>query len=168
MNTRTLAFVAFAATSAPLTAQTYDPAVSAMREQWTMTAGFLRKAVDQMPESDFNYRPVATVRTFAEIIKHVTATQLSLCSSAIDGHPLTDGTETKATSKADIARELQESMNYCTKAYAQDLRTVGGNPSAASARYFALAHNTAHNDEHYGNIATYMRMKGMVPPSSQR
>ena len=34
-------------------------------------------------------------------------------------------------------------------------------------RLFALMLNATHNAEHYGNIVTYMRMKGMVPPSSQ-
>jgi hypothetical protein len=30
-----------------------------------------------------------------------------------------------------------------------------------------LSVNTAHTDEHYGNMVTYLRLKGIVPPSSE-
>lgn len=139
-----------------------------MRSEWSMTADFLQKAVAQMPEAEFNYRPVASVRTFGEIVKHVTATQLVLCRVAMGEGYLTDGIETRSTAKSDIAKELKDSMEYCAKAYSQDLTKLLGDPSLRTARYSALAHNTAHNGEHYGNIVTYMRMKGLVPPSSQR
>ncbi|HYV98474.1 MAG TPA: DinB family protein, partial [Gemmatimonadaceae bacterium] len=162
--------IAIAPTIAPaIAAQGTDPAVKGMRTEWGMTAGFLRTAVEQMPEADFAYKPVSTVRTFGEIIKHITATQMALCGVALgDKKFLSDGVETASTKKADIARELQDSMEYCSRAYAQDIAKLDIDAAQRQMRYDVLAHNTAHNGEHYGNIATYMRMKGMVPPSSQR
>ena len=35
-------------------------------------------------------------------------------------------------------------------------------------KLFALNFNIAHDMEHYGNMVTYMRIRGMTPPSSQR
>ena len=34
-------------------------------------------------------------------------------------------------------------------------------------RFWALVMNTSHDDEHYGNLVTYLRINGMVPPSSK-
>ena len=154
--------------ASPLAGQGTDAAVKGMRSEWQMTANFLRTAVEQMPEADFAYKPVASVRTFGELVKHITATQLVLCAVALGEKSLADGVETPSTRKSDLAKELQDSMDYCAKAYAQDLSKLPLEPGYREHRYYVLAHNTAHNGEHYGNIATYMRMKGLVPPSSQR
>jgi uncharacterized damage-inducible protein DinB len=43
-----------------------------------------------------------------------------------------------------------------------------GGVNAQASRGSVLVFNTAHNNEHYGNIIVYLRLKGIVPPSTAR
>jgi hypothetical protein len=82
------------------------------------------------------------------------------------------GIEKSKTSKADLVKALNDAFAYCDKAYdgmtdAKAVETVkffGGD----RAKLTVLSFNNAHNDEHYGNLVTYMRIKGLVPPSSEQ
>ena len=79
--------------------------------------------------------------------------------------------EKTAKTKAALVKALKESTAYCAKAYAIPVSSGGmavqlfGSPNT---RFGALALNLMHDGEHYGNIVTYMRIKGLVPPSSRR
>ncbi|MGZ8376951.1 MAG: DinB family protein [Gemmatirosa sp.] len=149
-----------------------DPGVAAMREQWRQVTAFVTAAAEELPEAEYAYRPVATVRTFGQLFGHVAGAQYMMCAAAL-GEPARgeDEIEKSATTKAALVQALKASTAYCARAYAQ--------PAAATAatvelfgqrqpRAQVLALNAVHNGEHYGNIITYMRMKGMVPPSSRR
>ncbi|MBI2615578.1 MAG: hypothetical protein HYW52_07895 [Gemmatimonadetes bacterium] len=77
----------------------------------------------------------------------------------------------KTTSKAALVQALKDAFAYCDTAYqiadmkAMEEVTLMG--SMKGSRLWALVFNVAHNNEHYGNVVTYFRLKGMVPPSSQ-
>jgi len=148
-----------------------DPGIAALRENWKGMIQYITKAAEELSEADYAYRPVETVRTFGQIIGHVAGSQNLMCAAALgDAQPAEDAVERAATTKAALVKALQESTAYCEKAYAIT-------PAAASAsvdlfgqpmtRYGAITLNAVHDGEHYGNIVTYMRMKGMVPPSSR-
>lgn len=102
------ALIGSIACASSVSAQSVDAAVSGMRTEWEMTANYLRKAAEQMPEPDFGYRP-ESVRSFRDMLKHITATQVVLCGVALGEKPLRDGVETGAMTKADVAKELQDS-----------------------------------------------------------
>jgi len=78
----------------------------------------------------------------------------------------------KTTSKADLVKAIKDAFAYCdgayqmsdTKANTEQVTFFG---SMTGSRLWALMFNVAHNSEHYGNLVTYFRLKGMVPPSSQ-
>lgn len=148
-----------------------DPGIAALDAQWRQVTRFITRAAEQLSPEDYAYRPVATVRTFGQLIGHVAGAQFAMCAAALGDKPRgEDDIEKSVTTKGDLVAALKQSTEYCNKAYAQ---------SAASAatitdlygdkvpRMNALALNAVHNGEHYGNIITYMRMKGLVPPSSQ-
>lgn len=148
-----------------------NPAVSTTGKLWEQMTGYIVKAAEQVPESDYAFRPIPSVRTFGQLIGHVAGAQNLICGAAL-GEKLggEDDIEKTKTTKADLTAALKASTGHCRRAYAQS--------DAASAsmtklfgqdqtRLFALNLNTTHNAEHYGNIVTYMRIKGMVPPSSQ-
>jgi uncharacterized damage-inducible protein DinB len=151
-----------------------DPAAAAiagLRDNWQQVASYLTRAADQLSEADYSYRPVETVRTFGQIIGHVAGSQFMMCAAALgDSVPAEDAVEKAATTKEALVKALRESTDYCARAYAQT-----GAAAAAPTELFGqrvpraqvLALNAVHDGEHYGNIVTYMRMKGMVPPSSQ-
>ena len=149
-----------------------DVSIAALRSNWQQAIGNITKAAEELSEADYAYRPVATVRTFGEIVGHVAGSQNLMCAAALgEKQPAEDAIEKAAKSKAAILKALHESVEYCTKAYAMTAATAGLSTQLfgeTSTRVGALALNAVHDGEHYGNIVTYMRMKGMVPPSSRR
>jgi hypothetical protein len=139
---------------------------SALRWEWHASARALVAAAEAMPETEYAFRPAAGMRTFSEIISHVAATQRILCGVALGERQWADAVGSGATSKAALVRELQQSMDQCTWAYAQDLQLLADN--VRKDRYEALTYNTTHNAERFGNIAAYMMMKGLVPPPGKQ
>jgi glyceraldehyde-3-phosphate dehydrogenase/erythrose-4-phosphate dehydrogenase len=120
-----------------------------------------------MPEARYSYRPTPDVRTFGEVVLHVASAHQLLCGIVFGEKEKDLG---KPTAKADIVAALKGSIQYCERAYTiSDLQamtpaTVFDQPRT---QLYALMTNAWHDNEHYGNIVTYMRLQGMVPPSSQ-
>lgn len=149
-----------------------NPVVSAMKNEWTQVAGYIAKAADQMPEADYAFKPTPTVRTFGELIGHLAGSQNLICSSALGETPKAteDDIEKNVKTKSGLVAALRASTDFCARAYAQSDAAMSGATKlfgSDATRFAALARNTIHDGEHYGNIVTYMRIKGMVPPSSQ-
>ena len=153
-----------------------SPAVSTARELWKIASDNVLAAAQQMPEANYDFKPTPDVRSFGQIIGHVTNGQQLLCGMALGQAP----TEKTATSKAELVAGLEASIALCGKAYAMsDAESFKPLSAAAQKAWkangfgdpktqlFALMMNAWHDNEHYGNIVTYMRLKGMVPPSSQ-
>src|SRR5215475_692883 len=132
----------------------------------------LRKAAEKMPEENYAFKPVDTVRSYGQIVGHVADAQYIFCSLALgEKNPAPDIEHTR-TSKADLIAALGTAFAYCDKAYdgmtdatAVQMIKLFGNDAP---RLSALTVNNMHNLEHYGNLATYMRMKNIVPPSSEQ
>ncbi len=114
------------------------------------------KSAELVPADKYAYRPVATVRTFGELIAHVADAYLWYCNRA-SGRNLdwSDAIEKGRTDKATVTLKLKESLAVCTAAY--------GN---SSSNAHGLLNNLSHTNQHYGNIVTYLRMMGLVPPTS--
>jgi uncharacterized damage-inducible protein DinB len=134
-------------------------------------SGYIARAAEQMSEADYAYRPVASVRTFGQLVGHVAGAQRVYCAAVLgDAPPREDAVEKSATTKAALVAALKESTAYCERAYAiSDAQAAASVQSMGDSgtKLSFLAFNATHDAEHYGNIVTYMRMKGMVPPSSQ-
>src|SRR6516165_6700729 len=132
----------------------------------------LLKSAEKMPEENYSFKPVDTVRSYGQIVGHVADAQYLFCSIALgEKNPAPDIEHTK-TSKADLIAALNAAFAYCDKAYdtmtdtsaVQIIKLFGSD----APRLSALTVNNMHNLEHYGNLATYMRIKGIVPPSSEK
>jgi uncharacterized damage-inducible protein DinB len=154
---------------------TANPISRSIKSQWSTAKKNLIESADQMPESNFAFKPVDTVRSFGAILAHVAGANYVFCSAAL-GEKSPHGEdefEKSATTKDAIVKALRESVAYCDKAYdaltdqsaAAMVEMPFGMPS--SPRATALMANTGHVQEHYGNLVTYFRIKGMVPPSSR-
>jgi uncharacterized damage-inducible protein DinB len=165
----TLALGAFC--PAVVSAQAADPAIAALRDQWAGMIDNITKAADEMTEANYAYKPVPTVRSFGELIAHVAGSQHLICATALgEKAPAEDAVEKGAKTKAAIVKALKESTDHCKKAYAlaaKDAATSVELFGAKNTKIGALVLNAVHDGEHYGNVVTYMRMKGMVPPSSK-
>ncbi len=136
------------------------------------------EAVDAMPAREFSFRPTQETRTFAQLVGHVINANWFFCSQAkTERPPNTINYETLAD-KAALVKALREVMSYCDGAYegttdanftqpVQMQAGVGMGP-ASTVRGAILTFNTAHDNEHYGNIVVYMRLTGHTPPSTAR
>jgi uncharacterized damage-inducible protein DinB len=127
-------------------------------------------AAEKMPEEHYGFRPTPDVRSFGEIIGHVANTQYNFCVAALGGpSPNKENLEKKAT-KAELVKALNDALAYCDKAYDgltdEGLHAAAKFGTSSITGGYALIFNIAHDNEHYGNLVTYMRMKGLVPPSS--
>ncbi len=115
--------------------------------------------------------PLLKCGQFGELVGHAADAQNMFCSVvAGEKAPMTSIEKTKTT-KADLVQALKDSKDFCDKAYssmtddhAAELVTMMGRQMA---KLTVLTVNTAHLDEHYGNMVTYLRIRGLVPPSSQ-
>jgi len=154
--------------------QSADPsrvAVAAARANWIGAHNYIVRSAEQMSEANFSFKPVATVRSFGQIVAHVADDEMGWCAQIL-GEPIKDTQfEKSLTKKADIMKAIQDAGAYCERAYAitdaqaAAVTTIWG---GQQPKIRGLMDNATHDWEHYGNIVTYMRIKGLVPPSSQK
>jgi uncharacterized damage-inducible protein DinB len=132
----------------------------------------LLRSAEKMPEENYSFRPVDTVRTYGQIIGHLADAQYLFCSKVLDEKNPEPKIEQTKTSKEDLIAALKTAFVYCDKAYdgmtdpsgSQIVKMFGTD----TPRLGVLDFNNVHNMEHYGNLVTYMRIKGIVPPSSEQ
>jgi uncharacterized damage-inducible protein DinB len=128
-------------------------------------------AAEKMPEESYGFKPVDTVRTYGQIVGHIADMQYAFCSIALSEKNPAPRIEQTRTSKAELIAALKEAIAYCDRAYdsltdASALQVVKMGPNSMP-RASVLSTNMMHAALHYGNLVTYMRMKGIVPPSSE-
>lgn len=163
----------FALTTAlalPAAAQEHDDPVTSTQKVQNQFMGWIVRAAEQVSEADYAYKPVATVRSLGELFGHVADANYMICS-VIRGADNPRGQNSyEKDGKAAIVAGLKASQTYCAEAAKamaskhHDPVTIFGMSGDVT---WGFNFNSSHNAEHYGNIVTYMRMKGMVPPSSQ-
>ena len=148
-----------------------NPQLTSAKAFYHMVRSNVLKAAEKMPEEKFSWRPTDDVRTFGQMVAHVADGQIFLCGTAREGTSRNNGVEKSAKTKAEIIKGLQDGFAYCDATYAEltdaksaEMVTFFGQPRTKLAM---LSCNTAHTMEHYGNLATYMRMNKMIPPSSE-
>lgn len=149
-----------------------NPVIASTRPTYDQVKDYILRAVEQMPEEHFAFRPTPDVRTFGQLIGHIASTQYFFCSAALnERNPDTREFEKTHTTKAALTEAIRASFKYCDRAYemtdAQATRRQAISGWGERAPLSILVLNIGHDFEHYGNIVTYMRLKGMVPPSSQ-
>lgn len=151
-----------------LQAQT-NPMIAENKGAYTNVKNNLLKAADKMPEDAYSFKPTPEVQSFAQRIAHI-ANQIGTCS-AMTGERKTSDANNK-TAKADLVAALKASFDACDAAWdsMNDKTAVemiagrGGQRTKLSV----LIGNTTHDVEMYGYLSVYMRLKGVVPPSSDR
>jgi uncharacterized damage-inducible protein DinB len=131
-------------------------------------------SVDKMPAEHFAFKPVPEVMSYAEMLTHIVETQYSYCSTVKDAANPGASLNFKVTDKAAVGQLVKDSFAYCDDAFAAvtnenalEMLSRGSAPNQRQlARVNQLTQLIVHGNEHYGNLVTYMRIKGIVPPSS--
>lgn len=149
-----------------------NPFSAINKHGYERTKGILLRSAEKMPEENYNFKPVDTVRTYGQIIGHLADAQYLFCSIASGEKNPDLKIEKSKTSKADLIAALKDGFAYCDKVYDSMTDTA----STETVKFFGndmpkfalLSLNIGHNMEHYGNLVTYMRIKGIVPPTSEQ
>jgi uncharacterized damage-inducible protein DinB len=152
-----------------------NPVSASIRSSWDTAKRNLQQSAEIMPEADYPFRPVDTVRTFGQILAHVAGANYVFCSAAKGEQSphAEDAFEKSATTRAQIIKAVADSVAYCDAAYAAVNDKTAGETiempfgMGKAARSAPLVMNANHVNEHYGNLVTYFRIKGIVPPSSR-
>jgi uncharacterized damage-inducible protein DinB len=174
-----LCFMLIALAAAPVVLHSQEPSAASSNPISASEKGFygvvsgeVIAAAEKMPEQNYSFKPTPEVRSFGQLVGHVADAQYFFCSTATgEVNPMKDIEKTK-TSKADLVAALKDAVAFCDKAYAgmtdaqgsQTVKFLGHD----MAKLAVLSVNTGHADEHYGNMVTYLRIKGIVPPSSEK
>ena len=139
----------------------------------------LADAAEVLSADDYAFKPTPEVRSFAQLVGHVVNANFFFCSQAKGAAmPSTTNFE-RAADKAALIKGLTDALSYCDDVYQSTTDaefnqpvTLNGfpgmNPKTATTRGAVLMFNTTHNNEHYGNLVVYLRLKGKVPPSTAR
>jgi hypothetical protein len=140
-------------------------------------------AVDAMPADKFGFAPTdgefKGVRTFGQMVKHLSATNHILAAAALGEAAPTDagdelGPENVRT-KPEIFTYLKSSFMYLDKAIdAIGQANIPANASPISplkgsevTRLGLIVESLVHAFDHYGQMVEYLRMNGVVPPASR-
>jgi hypothetical protein len=149
-----------------------NPISADIRRDYRGIRDIIIRAAEKMPEAKYGFRPSPDVRSFGQQIAHVADDQFNLCAPAkgeVRKDPYTHFEDT-LTSKADLVAALKQGFAYCDTAY-DAMTDAGGSQLSNSAkgrsRLSMLNWNLWHTWEHYGNIVVYLRMNGIVPPTSE-
>ena len=174
---RTLSFAAvLTLLAAPATAQMHGhdmrSSIAQVETFWNQVTGHVMTVAKETAEEDYGYRPTDSVRSIGEMIGHIAGAQYMMCAAAMGDEPRAeDAVEEAANTKEALVAELAASTEYCAKAYQMNDMELAGETElwgSPVTRFYALTQNAIHNAEHYGNLITYLRMQGIVPPSSRR
>jgi uncharacterized damage-inducible protein DinB len=148
-----------------------NPITASEKGFYSFVSGAVIGAAQKMPEENYGFKPTPEVRSFGQIVGHVADASYMFCALAQGEPNPAKGIEKTKTSKADLVAALKDAVAYCNKAFDSMTDAKGSqmvkfmNYDVAKLTVFSI--NTAHTDEHYGNIVTYLRIKGIVPPTSE-
>lgn len=153
-----------------LTAQ--DPLVRSLEAHSERIRQNIIDTAELLEEEIYTFQPTEEVRSAGRILAHVANTELTFCAlGAGEDRPASENLEESRTTKADIIAGLHEASEYCEQAYQtltdeelSEERILFGQPTTALG---VLVFNTSHTNNHYGNLVTYMRLNGIVPPTSR-
>lgn len=138
----------------------------------------LADAAEAMSETDYNFRPTAEVRTFGQLVGHIADANFFFCSQAAGEKSPTTANYEATAGRTALLKGLKESLAYCDRVYGATtdatfnspvkMGSGPGLPPTDTVRGAVLMFNVTHNNEHYGNVVVYMRLRGRVPPSTAR
>jgi hypothetical protein len=132
----------------------------------------LIKAAEKMPEADYQFKPTPEIRSFARVVNHVTEAQFHTCST-LNGTAFDPSSVPSDTASKDaIIAGLKASFEACDKAYGAltdanitEILSVG---TGKRSRIGLAWGNVSHDNEQYAELSTYLRLKGLVPPTSEK
>jgi hypothetical protein len=158
---------AFFSFSSALQAQSANPMSSELKAAYDSVKANLLRAAEKMPDENYGFKPTPDIRSFAQVLDHAASAQMHTCGAVLGEQKPVNA---EAATKADVVAALNAAFAECDKAYdsltdanaAEMIKT----PRGGRSRIGALAGNIAHDNEQYGILSVYMRLKGVSPSDS--
>jgi uncharacterized damage-inducible protein DinB len=148
-----------------------NPLITVSKNIFGIAKNDILGSVDKIPDDMWSFQPTKEVRTVGQLFAHIADAQYEFCGVASEGKSVSKDIEKTSKTKAEIVPALKEAFAYCDAAYAKltDASAADVVPlfNMKITKLGAMDFNTAHTFEHYGNLVTYMRIKAIVPPSSE-
>jgi uncharacterized damage-inducible protein DinB len=162
---------AWAQTGAGNSTLASSPMVTSSKVFYTNAKQNILRSADKMQEDKYAFKPTDSVRSYGQLLAHVADGQYEFCGAAAGKHD-EKNVEQTAKAKGEIIAALKTAFAYCDDIYANmtDAKAAEMIPAFGGikiTRLSMLDFNVAHTMEHYGNLVTYMRIEGIVPPSSE-
>ena len=136
---------------------------------YSQTKKIIVAAAEAMPAENFSFKPTPEIRSYAELFTHVAQVQTGLCS-VVSGGSFERKPPSTATSKDEVIAVLKKSFDVCDAAFATvtdaNATEISGQGFMRGTKLGNIQKNTAHNNEMYGQMVVYLRLKGIVPPST--
>jgi uncharacterized damage-inducible protein DinB len=170
-STRLTALGLVALAASALHAQATGPAatIAESKQAYNAIKNNLTRMAEAMPAENYDFKPSADIRSFGALMGHIADAQIRTCS-AVNGQPKQSDSSSK-TSKADLVAVLKEAFAECDKAWedttdANAFNMISAGRGQRSRLGVLIGTTVTHNNEEYGYGALYLRLKGVVPPSS--
>ncbi len=144
-----------------------NPLSSDIKRGYESVKNNLTAAAEKVPDEDYSFKPTPEMRTMAEVFGHAASAQMRVCSAVTGDQSAT----LKMDGKANIVAALKESSAECDKAFDSltdsNATEMVKLPRGEATKLGALAGVVTHDTEQYAALSVYMRLKGIVPPSSE-
>lgn len=133
---------------------------------------WIEAAAEKMPAEDYAFKPDPASRSFGQLLGHIADANYLFCTGVLGDNKAPLEIEKTKSTKDELIAGLRDAFAYCNRAYdeltdaaaTETIKAFGQERNKLGVLWF----NAAHNLEHYGNLAVYMRIKGIVPPSSEK
>jgi hypothetical protein len=149
-----------------LHAQTTNPVIAETKGAYNTIKGYLSRAAAAMPEEYYAFQPTPDIRTFGALMAHIADHQMRYCSTARGTAKQTDFL-TK-TAKSELVDALAASFKECDAAWDSISDSNATEMVGQRSKLGTLILDVVHSNEEYGYMSIYFRLKGIVPPSSDR
>ena len=158
-----------------LAAQDANPLTQGSKQFFDRAKNYVLPAAAKMPEAEYSFRAAPEGRSFAQFVGHVADANYFMCSVAAGEKTPAGGFENRKATKAELLKALSDAFSYCDQVYSKMTDVEGAKTvqfttpirPESMPKLSVLEYNNVHTFEHYGNLAVYMRLRGVVPPSTE-
>jgi hypothetical protein len=158
-----------------LLAQAPNSLVSEAKFPWTVVRDNLLKMAEKMPAENYGFKPTPEIESFAQRLAHIAGANFFVCQGVMGKQSTLS--RPAATGKPELIALVKQSSAACDLAFdslsdAEAMEKIpsrlGGPfpPEPTRTKLATLNNMVRHSNEMYGYMCVYLRLKGIVPPSS--
>lgn len=165
-----IALLAGTLNAQPPTPSSGPPQVAEPRQAYNQIRGNLLRMAEKMPAEEYSFRPAPEIRSFGELMAHIADSQMRTCSM-VNGQQKPAEASSRKT-KDEIVEALKTAFAECDAAWdatneGNAFQMMAAGRGQRSRVGILMGNTVTHNNEEYGYGAVYLRLKGIVPPSSE-